>query len=334
MTQKIFVERDLLQHPAVLRLKKLYPQARLLSCSHYGEVFNPKAQDFKLQKQNPAWIIARKRNRFVLPAPKGFGIGGQANFYFSHLLNCPYDCRYCFLQGMYRSAHYVWFVNHEDFKAAISQTILQHPSQHCFFFSGYDGDSLALEPITQFAAQFIEFFSQQQATLELRTKSVNVRSLLKLQASPRVVVAFSLTPELMSRQVEHKVPPLQRRLQAMAQLAAAGWPIGLRFDPVIDMPDFVRHYQQLLEDIFRLIKPAQVHSVSFGPLRFPPKMLTTIQRYYPQDPMLASVTDKRAGQYAYTAQREREILQQLRSLLLHYVSPAQLFTCYDACTQA
>ena len=39
------------------------------------------------------------------------------------MLNCVYDCRYCFLQGMYRSANYVLFVNYDDFRVQIEESI-------------------------------------------------------------------------------------------------------------------------------------------------------------------------------------------------------------------
>ena len=92
-----------------------YADAEIILCDRYGEIFNPKSQNFRLQKQNPALILAQKHKGHVLPAPEGYGLGSEKNYYFSHMLNCVYDCRYCFLQGMYQSAHYVVFVNFEDF---------------------------------------------------------------------------------------------------------------------------------------------------------------------------------------------------------------------------
>ena len=35
------------------------------------------------------------------------------------MYNCIYDCRYCFLQGMYSSANFVLFVNFEEGKSLI-----------------------------------------------------------------------------------------------------------------------------------------------------------------------------------------------------------------------
>ena len=81
-----------------------------------------------------------------MPTPPDYGLGADRHYYFSHMLNCLYDCRYCFLQGMYQSANYVLFVNFEDFQSDIRSIAEANPDQQHFFFSGYDCDSLA--PVT------------------------------------------------------------------------------------------------------------------------------------------------------------------------------------------
>ncbi|MDD1611585.1 MAG: DNA photolyase, partial [Methylococcaceae bacterium] len=169
MIETIYIEENLRNHPRVLEVTARFPEARRIICGRYGEVFNPKAQNFRLQKQRPALILAEKFKNFTLPAPSGYGIGASKNYYFSHMLNCLYDCRYCFLQGMYHSAHYVLFVNYEDFQQDIRRIAGLHPDEAVHFFSGYDCDSLALEPVTGFAAHFLPFFAElPNAWLELR----------------------------------------------------------------------------------------------------------------------------------------------------------------------
>ncbi len=329
MTHKIIVEQHLLEHPRCRQLQATFPRAAVLTCQRYQEVFNPKAQNFRLQKQRPAWILAEKQQGLVLPTPPGFGIGGQHNYYFSHLLNCPYDCRYCFLQGMYRSANYVWFINHEDFMQQIEQTIQRHAPEPCYFFSGYDGDSLALEPVTGFVNEFVEFFAARpEACLELRTKSSNVRALLRIAPTPNVIVAFSLTPDEISRQVEHKVPVLQKRLVAMQQLAQHGWRLGLRFDPVLDMPDFKTQYTTLLQQIFSCVPASAVHSVSIGALRFPDKMLKKIVQYYPNDKILHQVAVNQHGEHAYATEREAYMLSFVRGQVMAHIPEDKIFKCY------
>ena len=95
------------------------------------------------------------------------------------MLNCVYDCRYCFLQGMFRSAHYVVFVNYDDFVSAIQG------AAGTWFYSGYDCDSLALEPMTRFMQFFLPRIRHLDgAWLELRTKSTQIRTLLEQDRYP------------------------------------------------------------------------------------------------------------------------------------------------------
>ena len=255
MIETIYIEENILQHPRVLDIVARFPQARKITCGRYGEVFNPKAQNFRLQKQQPALILAEKYKNFALPAPAGYGIGAKRNYYFSHMLNCLYDCRYCFLQGMYQSANYVLFVNYEDFQDDIRQLCARSPAEDLHFFSGYDCDSLALEPVTGFAEQFLPFFAElPNAWLELRTKSTQVRSLLNREPLPRCVVAFSLSPHEIAAKVEDKAPPVERRLDALLKLQEQGWQVGLRFDPLIYQTGYQHQYKQLFEQVFSRIK--------------------------------------------------------------------------------
>ena len=126
MFSAIYIEKDVVDHPRVTSICERFDQLPQIVIDRYSEVFNRKGQNFRLQKQRPALILANKYDKYVLKAPDNYGISGKNNFYFSHMLNCIYDCRYCFLQGMYRSAHYVLFINFEDFGADLEQTIQQN----------------------------------------------------------------------------------------------------------------------------------------------------------------------------------------------------------------
>ena len=115
MIDTLYIEQAIATHYRVREIGSRFPNANHVMCERYGAVFNRKSQNFRLQKKNPSLILAHKFDNHVLATPEGYGIGGRNNYYFSHMLNCIYDCRYCFLQGMYRSAHYVLFVNYDDF---------------------------------------------------------------------------------------------------------------------------------------------------------------------------------------------------------------------------
>lgn len=320
MIDLIYIEEGCRDHPRTRRICGRFPNATLVHCAHYREVFNPRSQSFRLQKRRPALILAAKPDGFVQPVPPGYGVGGGRNYYFSHMLNCVYDCRYCFLQGMYSSAHYVVFVNFEDFEQAIRERARRDAGLEPWFFSGYDCDSLALEPVTGFAASVLELFRELPgARLEIRTKSTQIRTLCARSPLPNVVAAFSFTPAATSRRMEHKVPALEKRVTALEELASRGWTVGLRFDPVIYDPDFRVQYDALFARVFRSIEPDSIHSVTLGAFRMPREFHARIARLYPEEPLYAMPTGEHEGLLGYPGPVEAQMLGYCRSRLRNYI---------------
>ncbi len=328
MIETIYIEAEIGDHPRAQAILRRFPKARKIECQHYGEVFNPKAQNFRLQKRRPALILAKKHQSWVLEAPLGYNIGGMNNFYFSHMLNCLYDCRYCFLQGMYRSANYVLFVNYEDFEQEIVRIQTRLAGEPVYFFSGYDCDSLALEPVTGFVEHFLDTFKNlPQAYLEIRTKSTQVRTLLEHPPMANVITAFSFTPASVAKALEHKVPGVERRLQAMAALQEQGWPLGLRFDPLIYHEGYRQQYRELFFRIFTVLQPESLHSASLGVFRLPEKYFTRLRNLYPDEPLFAGPLEKSEKMVAYRRELEAEMIDSCRRELLQYLPDSKLFSC-------
>jgi len=324
----VYLEESVAEHPRTGEFLARLPRAQVIPCEHYGEVFNRKAQDFRLQKRDPAWIVAAKNAGWVLEAPPGYGVGGDENYYFSHMLNCVYDCGYCFLQGMFRSAHYLWFVNYEDFMTAIDEKLAASDAEAVWFFSGYDCDSLAAEPMTHFAAEFLPFFAARpRAWLELRTKSVQVDALLEHDPIDNCVVAFSFTPAEVHEELETGVPSVSLRLDAMRRLAQSGWRLGLRFDPLIWSRDHLERYRRLFEQVFAAIPASSVHSASLGAFRLPRSFHTRMRKMSPRDRLLAGPLVDNYGLVSYRPDLEAELMGGVSRLLLDHLPEARCFPC-------
>jgi spore photoproduct lyase len=336
----LYVEEEILTHPRTLLIRSRFPDDEMIPCARYGEVFNRRAQSFRLQKRRPSLILARKHRNFVLDAPPGFGIPETKSLYFSHMLNCIYDCRYCFLQGMFRSANYVVFVNFEDFQWEIEAKIRaarggsggsgangarNGDALPLFFFSGYDCDSLALEPVTRFAATFVPFFARfPDAFLELRTKSTQIKSLLDIDAVPNVVAAWSFTPEEVAEVTEHLTPSVDRRLRAMSRLAERGWRLGLRFEPLIYDRSYRERYRNLFAQVFSTVPVASLHSVSVGPFRLSDSAFRTVVRLYPEEPLFAAPMAEDGGGVTYPRDLEQEMVETVTADLLSHI-PREIF---------
>lgn len=327
MIGSIYVEREIAGHPRTAEILRRFPRATQIPCERYGEVFNRRAQNFRLQKKRPALVLARKHAHHVLATPAGYGIGGQRNFYFSHMLNCLYDCRYCFLQGMYRSAHYVVFVNYEDFFEGIERQTAA-AEDDAYFFSGYDCDSLAFEAVTGFVASALPLFRRlPRAWLELRTKSTRIEPLLAGEPLANCVVAWSFTPQEVSSALEHQVPPVARRLKAMAELRERGWPLGLRFDPLIYSPDYRARYRRLFAEVFATVRGGNVHSVSLGPFRLPTGFFRRAERLYPDEPLFAGAFEDHGGMISYPRELEAEMIAFCTEEILRHVPREVFFPC-------
>ena len=61
MINTIYIENGVKNHPRTQTILNRFDQARQISIDRYGEVFNRRAQNFRLQKLKPALILAQKK---------------------------------------------------------------------------------------------------------------------------------------------------------------------------------------------------------------------------------------------------------------------------------
>lgn len=326
MIDTIYIEKEIKKHPRTLEILSKFRNVRTIAIDRYGEVFNRKNQNFRIQKKNPCLILAKKHKGFVLPAPEGFGIGSSKNYYFSHMYNCIYDCSYCFLQGMYSSANFVLFVNYEDFVLEIKKLISE--KENITFFSGYDCDSLALEKITGFASYILPIFKEySNCILELRTKSNQIKPLDKIEPIKNCVIAFSLMPDKISLALDKKAPTIKRRIATIKTLSALGWKIGLRFDPLIFGDSWKDQYQDLHENIFNVINISSIHSISYGPLRFPIAMYKKINSMYQNEKLFVGPFEQNQSEVSYKQEIEEEMTEFCKNLSLNFAPESLIFNC-------
>lgn len=328
MVDTLYIEQHVADHARTEKIAGRYPKAKRVYIQHYGEVFNSHSQNFRLQKNNPALVLASKQNRKVMPTPAQYETGGGAHYYFSHMLNCVYDCRYCFLQGMLRSANYLVFVNYEDFMSDIRDKALEHQNDDkpAWFFSGYDCDSLAYEPVTNFADYFIDAFKGvSNSVLELRTKSTQIRSLLQRPAQDNVVVAYSLSPESIAAEVEVGAPSFAKRLEALVKLQEKGWRIGLRFDPIVWHQNYIDDYQETVDLVFKALDASAIDSVTLGGFRLPKGFYKSMHKLYPEHWLFSAGLSDESGMITYSKSIEGEVLTKVGEMCERHIGSDKLF---------
>ena len=329
MIETIYIENQIRHHQRTDEiLSKFKKKIDIVYCDHYGEIFNIKSQNFRIQKKKPSLILAKKIGKKIHNVPNSFNIGGKKNYYFSHMLNCIYDCEYCFLQGKHMSAHYLLFVNYEDFFIEIEKKIKQNHFEKSYFFSGYDCDSLAFDGITSFVESFFPIFEKNKnGILELRTKSTQIHKILKYKPIDNCIIAFSFTPENISKLVEHKAPSVKKKIIAMKKLANAGWKLGLRFDPIIPACNFAKIYENLFKNIAANINEKNLHSISFGMMRFPKKMFKKMNKENPNKKIFSLPFENRKGIYSYNKKMEKKLENIIVNKLIKYMKNTPIYNC-------
>ena len=142
-----------------------------------------------------------------------------------------------------------------------------------------------------------------------------------------VILAYSLMPELMSNSLDNKAPSISKRICVMSELAQKGWKIGLRFDPLIHGKNWKELYRELLENIYNNFSIEDLHSVSFGALRFPKRMFKDIFKLYPYEPLFTSPLSLNNKIISYDIEIEEEMTSFCKNLSLKYINEDQIFKC-------
>jgi len=215
-------------------------------------------------------VIQRRRGSFLQHCPAGITGMVCCNYLVMNFAsNCPFDCSYCFLQDyLANNPALKAFTNVGDGLAELDDVLRAHPERTFRVGTGELADSLALDHLTDLSCELVPFFAERRnALLELKTKSDDVDNLLGLDPKGRVVVAWSLNARAITAAEEPGTATLDERIRAAARVQAAGYLIGVHFDPLVAHEGWEAGYQEVIAALFRTVDPRRVAWVSLGSLR-------------------------------------------------------------------
>ncbi len=262
----IYIERGVLDHPVTQKIVHKFPDARTVVIDHYADVFNRPRQNGIVQKRSRKLVLAKKEVDFIYRGSELCENFGEENFYYSSsILNCIYDCDYCYLQGMYTTGNVVMFVNLEDYFAAVDALT---EDQKIYLCLSYDSDLLAFENITGFTNRWIDYAAGNANLLaEIRTKSANFSAIAHRPIPDNVILAWTLSPQAVITQYEFRTPSLEMRLKSIKQAIARGLKVRLSFEPIMMIEDFERIYGDFMQRVFEDISPEDIRDINIGVFR-------------------------------------------------------------------
>ena len=281
----IYVESQSIDSDIAEQSFKRFPKAKIIEIEDYKKIFNKNGQDFQIQKLSTKLILAKKQPPFIYPATDIIQDSGFSNFYYcTPILNCIYNCEYCFLQGMYSSANIVVFTNTEEVKDAVKKQILErkYPDEPLLLSLSYNTDILALENILPLTKQWIDFANNtDDLFMEIRTKSGLTSSFNKLKPSKKILFAWTLSPNNIIQKYEHKTPLLERRIMSIQKIVDSGWPVRLSFDPILIYPNWKEDYKQMFERIKETISGDKIFDITIGVFRMSEDFYNRIKKTKP-----------------------------------------------------
>jgi spore photoproduct lyase len=327
----IYIEKDILSHPRVKQIISHFPDAKLIIINHYKDVFCRTHQDFHEQKQAKQLILAAKQHQLLYQgAPVCQSFGNEYFYYTSSMMNCLYDCEYCYLQGMYASANVVVFVNIEDIFKEVKALLLKHPVYLCV---SYDTDIAAFEGIIGHTALWVSFEEEcrQQADLnelkiEIRTKSAQTHLWESLQPSKNVIIAYTLSPERIIEAYEHGTPSLKERLESARTALDCGFSVRLCFDPMIYCNDWEKAYDELLTYTCENILMDEIQDVSIGTFRVSEDYLKRMRKQAPESAVVQFPYVNGNGVYHYPDALLQEMTNHMKNKLMEIIPENKIFS--------
>lgn len=315
----IYIEEGLLRDRECLRVLERFPKAVYIPIRHYKDVFNRKKQNRSLQEKSRKLILARKEGQRIYKGAPVCQDFSEAHFYYSSLLmNCPFHCAYCYLQGMYPSANLVLFLNLNDYFTDCRALLSEKGS--LYLCISYDTDLIAMEEVYPYVERFLSFLEEEKKLLiEVRTKAGGEGFFRRIETlsvpedvKRRMIFAFTLSPVEIVEEAEQGSAGLMGRIVAVKRAIEEGFRVRLCFDPMIYHTDWKNIYRRFLDLVFREIPSEKVYDISVGSFRISESYLKAMERACPDSPHTFFPYENTNGFYHYP----KVLLEEMEGFLL------------------
>lgn len=288
----VYVERKLKGAYDVEDIPGKLKGSRIVWINHYKDVFNRKSQNLKYQKLSPALVLARKDGQLIYDGSRECQSFGNEHFYYtSCMMNCLFDCEYCYLQGMYPSADVVVFMNIQEIFDEVDRLLGEHEVYLCV---SYDTDLIALEAVTGYCKKWIEYAAGKDGlTIEIRTKAAISDSFIDFAAQKEcenIIFAFTLSTDMIQLLYEHNTPSVYTRTESIVKAAKRGLNVRVCFDPIMTLGEAAENmkaYDEVIETLFEKLGDCELYDVSLGEFRVPCDYLKRMRKRRGDSKLLA-----------------------------------------------
>ena len=321
----IYVEKKILNNKNTLEILSKFKDVKIIEIENYKEVFSSNNQDFHLQKLGQKLILASNKANMIYEGAVVCESFENDNFYYtSSIINCVYDCEYCYLQGVYSSGNIVIFVDIEKVFEEVEE--LYNKLKTLYLCISYDTDLLAIENICGFSEKWYYFIEDKKdLKIELRTKSGNIDKFLNLKPLDNFIVAFTLSPENLALKNEKYTASFKNRVKAIKKLQEKGWKVRICIDPLIYSDNFEKNYSQMIEYLFNEIDKEKVIDISIGVFRISKEYLKKMRNQNQNSEILYYPFECIDGVYTYSDKTKSYMINFIKEQFLKYIDEKKIY---------
>lgn len=321
----IYVEKKILNNKNTLEILSKFKDVKIIEIDNYKEVFSSNNQDFHLQKLGQKLILASNKPNMIYEGAVVCENFENDNFYYtSSIINCVYDCEYCYLQGVYSSGNIVIFVDIESVFEEVEE--LYNKLKTLYLCVSYDTDLLAIENICGFSEKWYYFIEDKKdLKIELRTKSGNIDKFLNLKPLNNFIIAFTLSPENLALKNEKYTASFKNRVNAIKELQEKGWKVRICIDPLIYSDNFEKNYSQMIEYLFNEIDKEKVIDVSIGVFRISKEYLKKMRNQNQNSEILYYPFECIDGVYTYSDKIKSYMINFIKEQFLKYIDKRKIY---------
>jgi spore photoproduct lyase len=335
--QQIWIDRQVLHSPITANVLRQLPDVPTAVIDGPPPVPPPATQAALLTVSKKQLYLTAQMGRFIRECPGATSRNTASQLCCGYMIvdviyNCNYDCTYCYLQHYVNAPYLTIYANIEQLFDELAVLLRARPQQLVRLGSGEFSDSLSLDPLTGLSRLLVPFLRQFPNVLfELKTKSDLVEQLLDLDPQGRVMVSWSLNPEPVVQREEHKTASLAARLRAAQRCRAAGYKIGVHFDPLLYYPGWEADYEPFVAQVFAALTPAEITYMSLGSLRFAPALKKVVQARFPRSRLMyAELFPGADGKMRYFKPLRTEMYTRMLGWIRQHTTALPLYLCMES----
>ncbi|WP_170074690.1 spore photoproduct lyase [Paraclostridium dentum] len=238
----------------------------------------------------------------------------SAHYQLPIVSGCMGRCEYCYLNTQLGDKPFVKvFVNMDDVLNQTKKYIDEREPEITIFEGSATSDPIPLEPYTNSLKRVIEFFGKEdKGRFRFVTKYSDIDSLLNINHNNHTEIRFSINTPKIIDSYEHYTASSNKRIEAAAKAAKAGYKIGFIIAPVFLYENWKYDYKKLIKHIKDTLPENYHETLTFEVIshRYTTKAKNRIIEIFPET-TLTMVDDHRTfkygqfgyGKYVYTKEQ-------------------------------